>query len=115
MFSAQINTAVEEQSFADIENNFEKLIAAVGQITGYAPPAAEITTAALQTLFTDYDAKNSELAGLAQQVSNKQRERLDAYDGDAGLREKMKAIKQGVQAQYGNASPKYDQIKGIRV
>ena len=104
-----------EQSFAEIEENFEQLIAAVQGITGYTPPATAITVASLQTLSTNFSTKNSDMAALGRQVVLKQGERLDAYDGEGGLREKMLAIKKAVRAQYGSSSTEYDAVKSIKV
>ena len=104
-----------EQSFAEIEENFEQLIAAVQGISGYAPPATDITVASLQTLSTDFAAKNAAMGTLAGQAGVSQRERLALYDGPGGLREKMLAIKKAVRAQYGSDSAEFGQVKGIKV
>lgn len=104
-----------EQSFADIEENFERLIAALGSVPGYAPPAAELALAALASLANDFAAKNLAMSTLGNVLGMKQKSRLDLYDGPGGLREKMKAIKSSVRAQYGTSSAEYEQVKGIGV
>ena len=104
-----------EQSFAEIEENFQQLIAAVQGIAGYAPTATDITVASLQTLATAFAAKNETMGTLGRQVEFAQGERLAAYDGPGGLREKMLAIKKAVRAQYGSESVEFGQVKGIKV
>lgn len=102
-----------EQSYGDIAANLERLIAALQTISGYTPPASELTVANLTTLATAYSAKNSSMATLAQQASLSQRDRFDGYSGPDGLREKMKAIKKAVLSQYGSTSSEYAAVKGI--
>lgn len=104
-----------EQSYAEIAENLQQLIAAVQSVSGYAPPAAVISIAELQTLSSNLSAKNSSMAALAVQVGNKQKERLEAFDGPGGLKELMKATKKAVAAQYGTDSSEYAQVKSIRV
>jgi len=104
-----------EQSFSEIAENFEQLVDAISGISGYTPPAAEITVASLTTLATDFSAKNKAMASLDRQITLKQKERLAAYDGPSGLKEKMLAIKTAVRAQYGAESAAYAAVKGIKV
>ena len=86
------------------------MIAALGGVSGYTPPAAEITIANLTTLANSYAAKNLSMATTFSQLGTKQRDRLTAF---AALKEKMKAIKQAARGQYGPSSPQFDQIGGI--
>ena len=102
-----------EQSFGEIDTNFDRLIAALGSVAGYAPTTADLTIANLTARAAAYSAKNATMSTLGQTVGLKQRDRLAGYDGNGGLREKMKAIKQAVRAQYGGNSAEYAQVKGI--
>ncbi len=102
-----------EQSFGDIEENFERLIAALAAIPGYAPPAADLSIANLTTLATDFATKNLTMSTLGITLGLKQKARLDAFDGPGGLRDKMKAIKSAVRSQYGTDSAEYEQVKGV--
>jgi len=104
-----------EQSFVEIAENFEQLVAAVAGISGYTPPAAQITVANLTTLADDFSDKNKAMATLGRQVVLKQKDRLDGYAGPGGLSEKMIAIKKAVRAQYGSDSAEYNAVKGIKV
>ena len=103
-----------EQSFAEIAENFEQLLAAVTAISGYSP-AADITVASLTTLSSAFSAKNTTMGTLAGQVTVKQGERLAAYNGPGGLNDKMTAIKKAVLSQYGATSPEYAAVKGINL
>jgi hypothetical protein len=102
-----------EQSYGDIEENFEKMIAALGAVPGYAPPATDLSIASLTTLATTFATKNLTMSTLGNQIGMKQRARLEQYDGPSGLKEKIKAIKNAVRSQYGTDSAEYNQIKGI--
>ena len=51
-----------EQGYGDIEENFERLIAALGGVPGYTPPATEISIASLTTVANNYAAKNLTMA-----------------------------------------------------
>lgn len=102
-----------EQSLGDIEEHFERLIASLSAVPGYAPPAADLTIANLTLAADAFAAKNLALATLGNTLGMKQKARLEGYDGAGGLREKMKAIKAAVRAQYGTSSPEYGQVKGI--
>ncbi len=99
-----------EQSFGDIAANFERLVAALGAITGYAPPAAELSIANLTILSNDYSTRNAIMSTLAQQIGLAQRDRLDGFNE---LTAKKKAIKQAVKSQYGNNSAENAAVKGI--
>jgi len=101
-----------EQGYGDIEENFERLIAALGGVAGYTPPAAEITIAALTTVANTYAAKNLSMATLFAQLTTSQRDRADGF---AALKEKMKAIKQAIRGQYGPGSPESEQAGGIEL
>jgi len=103
-----------QQSFGDIDLWFEKLIEAVKLVPGYGPPPeSNIQVAQLTTLLTDYRTANKKVAELGAPLSNLRRERLALYDGDPGLRTKMKAIKKSTSGQYGRASTHYAEVKGI--
>lgn len=101
-----------EQSFGDIATNFAKLVAALGAVPGYAPPASAITIANLTTASGAYDAQNATMGTLNIQVGLEQGDRADGF---VALRAKMKAIKEAVKSQYGSSSAEYAQVKGIDV
>jgi len=104
-----------EQSFADIANRFDELNKVLGGIVGYDPTNADLKLLAMTTLQTSFETKNKDMNELHGELSLLIRERKNIYDGENGLRERMKAIKAAVRAQYGSKSEEYDAVKGIRV
>ncbi len=102
-----------EQSFGEIATNFDRLIAALASVTGYAPTTAELTIAGLTARAAAYAAKNATMSTLGNSIGLQQRDRQAGFKSDGGLRGKMKAIKEAVRAQYGSDSAEYEQVKGI--
>lgn len=106
-----------EQSFADIKGLLDKLVSALGQVSGYTTGApAEITTLALTALATNLDTLNRTISTNEAALFSARFARTSAYDApDTGLKAKMLAIKEATRSQYGAQSPQYLQIKGIKV
>lgn len=105
-----------QQGYADIEKNFGKLIAALGKVTGYsATENSGLAIAALTTRRTAFAALNQASTDAESVLSDRQRIRLNYYEGETGLRVKMKAIKAAVRAQYGGRSNEYAAVKGIKL
>jgi hypothetical protein len=105
-----------DQSFGDIKVLLDKLIAALGTVPGYdASAPADISTAGLQALSTQLDGLNKLVAGREQALASVRSPRKEGYDGENGLSEKMKAIKEATKSQYGGQSTQFLQVKGIRV
>jgi hypothetical protein len=67
----------------------------------------------LITLLADYRKSNKDAAVTDAALDSSQRSRKEGYDGAAGLRAKMKAIKKAVGAQYGRKSPEYASVASI--
>lgn len=87
-----------------------KFVVGLGKVTGYAPPATELSLTAMQALSTAYATKNVGMAGLAGDASLKIRTRQSGF---ADLKSKTKDIKNAVLAQYGTKSATYTSIKGL--
>ena len=104
-----------ERSYAELEAHLNRLILALGKIEDYAPPAPELSLAALETLAASLHAHNLKMDDLGQNASMMQKQRRAAYDGDGGLREQMKAIKAAARAQYGTTSDEYLSVKSIKL
>lgn len=104
-----------EQSFSEIATMFESLNSLLATIAGYTPGNNELKLLQLQTLATNFKLKNKDLGGLDKNITLLTNQRSDLYDGEDGLREKMKAIKEAVSSQYKPSSSEYKSIKGIRV
>lgn len=104
-----------ELSFADVANRYDELNKVLGGIAGYDPTNADLKLLAMTALQTSFETKNKDMNELHGELSLLIRERKNIYDGENGLRERMKAIKAAVRAQYGSKSEEYDAVKGIRV
>ncbi len=102
---------VGQQSFADIEGLFAKLIKALEKVPGYAPPADELTLPELGALAADFGDKNEMLASLGPSLGVLVRERQALYES---LSDKAQSIKAAVSAQYGPTTPEYGAIKGLK-
>ncbi len=106
--------ARSQQSFADLEKLFGKLLAQVRKVTGYAAAAGSGLTIAELTAQDDaFTLLNDNVSEAEADLSEAQRIRKDFYDGENGLREKMKSIKKAVRSQYGSASTQYAAVVGI--
>ena len=106
--------ARSQQSYADLEKLFGKLIAQVKKITGYTATAGSgLVITELTAQDTAYTLLNDSVSEAEATLGEAQRIRKDYYDGENGLKEKMKAIKKAVRSQYGSASTQYAAVKGI--
>ncbi len=105
-----------EQSYADAEGLFCKVIEAVKKVPGYAPTAdSNIQIAQIESLLNGFGSANRDVGVSDVALTNKQVARLKLYDGPDGLREKMLAIKEAAKGQYGGQSAQYLSVKSIRV
>ena len=103
-----------QQGYADIAKHFSKLAKAVGKITGYA--AADNTGLKLTELTAQdlaYIKLNSDVQDAETALDTAQTARTNYYDGEGGLKEKMKAIKKAVSGQYGRGSDQSKAVSGI--
>jgi hypothetical protein len=112
--------AKTDQSFGDIKNLLDKLIAALGRVSGYDTGApVDVTIASLSALATQLDGLNQMVAGKEQALAAARGPRNAAYDidlaGSPCLRTRMLAAKEATKSQYGTASAEYAQVKGIKV
>lgn len=102
-----------DQSFGDVKNLLDKLIAALGHVSGYDTGApADLTIATLTALSTELDALNQVVATKEQALIAARVKRVTAYET---LKEKMKAIKEAAMSQYGSRSAQHSQVRAIRV
>lgn len=108
-----------EQGHAEAARHIDNIATGLGKIADYASPVADITAAAITQLGADYAALNKEMGGLEHEVTVARKVRYKLYEEESGektgLRERMKAIKKAVRAQYGTRSSEYMAVKGIRV
>lgn len=102
-----------EQSYADLANLLKNLISLLEGITGYAPVNPQLTIVELTALFDSLVTQNTEMGNKAGKLDVAVVERKGLFDGPGGLKERMKATKASVRAQYGNTSAEYLSVKGI--
>lgn len=107
--------AKTQRAFDDVERHFKKLIEAVKKITGYTAPALSgLTIAELEAQQTAYKNLNADVNTADSALGELQRDRLQLYDGENGLSDKMTAIKKAVGAQYGTKSTEAAAAKAIK-
>ncbi len=104
------------QSCSQIEGNWQSLTALAIGLPGYAPPATNtaLQPAALTALHTHLTTLNEAIATHEETLSTLRQQRLDAYNGPDGLKEKFKGLKQAIKGQYGHTSTQFLQIKSLR-
>ena len=108
------NGSRSQQGFADLEKLFGKLITQVKKVTGYTAIAGSgLSVADLEAQDSVFTQLNDDVSDAEADLEEKQRQRNDFYDGEGGLKEKMKAIKKAVRAQYGSTSDQYAAVSGI--
>ena len=106
--------ARSQQGYADLEKLFGKLITQVGKITGYtAPVDSGLQKTELEAQDAAFAALNNSISTAEADLVEAQRIRKDYYDGENGLKEKMKCIKLAVRSQYGINSTQYAAVKSI--
>ena len=102
-----------EQGHVEMASHIGNIATGLEKMNDYATPVEDITAAAIRALADEYTALNKSMDGLAIEVSLAQKARIGLYESAEGLREKMKAIKNAVRAQYGTKSDQYLAVKGI--
>lgn len=103
-----------QQGYADIAKHFSKLVKAVAKIAGYSAPAGTgMTLAQLSASEAAYIQLNSDVQDAESTLETAQTARSNYYDGEGGLKEKMKAIKKAVSGQYGRGSDEAKSVGGI--
>ena len=103
-----------DQSFAEVAANFAALVGALNSLGNYNPPDNAIKLMALTQLSQRMGTNNGTVATAEQEVSEAQRNRYTGYFGTGGLRERFAAVKLAVKGQYGQNSPQWAQVAGIR-
>lgn len=106
--------AKSQQGYADIAKHFSKLVKAVGKITGYTATAGSgLVVSELSVQELAYIALNSSVQDAEATLGEAQTTRSNFYDGEGGLKEKMKAIKKAASGQYGRGSDQAASVSGI--
>lgn len=102
-----------EQSYADLANLLKNLISLLEGIVGYAPVNTQLTIVELTALYDSLVTQNTDMGNKAGKLDVAVVARKELFDGTGGLKERMKATKASVRAQYGNTSAEYLAVKGI--
>ena len=104
-----------DQSYADIATSFKALADAVGKLAGYTPPDSAISATNLATLATTLRTNNDSVAAKDTDLDGAQRARFAIFfTGEGCLQVKFQAVKNAVKGQYGQDSPQFAEVKGIR-
>jgi hypothetical protein len=103
-----------ERSFVEIAGFFRTYIDRVAALSGYAPTDLKITEDELTDRWTELDGFNKSLPGAAEALADAIADRLEAFTGAAALKFVFDGVKTSVKGQYGQASPEYQGIKGIK-
>jgi len=104
-----------EQAYAEIAALFEKFISIVTAAPGYATavPTA-ISPSSLNSQLSSLKGKNTGLSNLAADTITNQKKRLKLYYDPNGFQEKFQSIKDAVKSQYGQTSPEFIAVKGLK-
>lgn len=87
-------------------------LAGLKTITGYAPTKPEFSVEAVDTVDTQLDAKDEEIDQTDALMDELRGESADI--GESFVK-KMKGVRQQVVAQFGDDSPEYEAVGGIRI
>ena len=108
--------ARSQQGFADLEKLFGKLIAQIKKVTGYTAAAnSELRIVDIEAQDAAFTTLNDDVSTAEANLDEAQRIRKDYYDGENGLREKMKCIKKAVRSQYGAKSTQYAAVNAVKI
>lgn len=106
-----ISTA--QQSYASVTQNFAELIASLEALsTPYNPTNAAIKLDALKTKHETAQTANNEVKDAFSNL-NTLRSQKNTLSDD--LKNRCQRLKNSVKSQYGNASPEYAAIKGLKI
>ncbi len=102
-------------SFVQRVDNFRGLVELLKNEATYTPNEAELTTAALDTLYTNLKTANDSIGGTLQGVNIKLISRDNAiYDAETGLNVTADKCKKYVKGLYGASSKEYGMVKGLK-
>lgn len=103
-----------ESSYVEIAAHLKRYIARLEALTGYAPPDAKISIAQLNAQHTTLTELNQSVPALAQTLADAIADRQESYNGPTGLKACFDGVKVSVKGQYGQTSPQYKSISGMR-
>lgn len=104
-----------EQAYVELQAHLAALIAALTACAGYAPPSLNIALSTFDGLHSQFRGLNLFISQLSGQLTTaREARRALYYDGALSLEKKFQAIKNSVKGQYGQNSPQYASVKGIK-
>ncbi len=107
--------SASQQSYDQLIQHFEGLIAVLASEPSYAPNETELQITSLQAKAQDLKDKNNQVATAYTAVSNARLERNRIlYQENTGLVDTALDVKKYVKSLFGASSPEYNQIKGIK-
>jgi len=104
-----------ERGHAEMAQHVRNIASALAKIPNYTVPSEDLSVSAIDALATTYDSLNREMAALEVDLDRKRTARKALYDGETGLKETMKSIKDAVKAQYGTKSAQYLEARSVRL
>jgi len=104
-----------DQAYAEVAALLEKLVTtATGAAAWATGVPTELSAATLAALVTELTSLNTSLSTLDASLTTNREKRKLLYFGPKGLQEKFQFVKDSVKGQYGQSSPEYASVKGIR-
>lgn len=103
-----------EQSFAELTQFMGELISVLNKISdAYKPNNPLLTIQSLESFLDMIKEKNRLVAEKEYAYSKKSKDRNILYEGESGLKERMKAIRAYIRADFGKESPEYLSVKEL--
>lgn len=105
-----------QMSYDNRLDNLDKLIKLLASIPAYAPNEADLTTAALTTLYTELETKNLTVTTAETPLNNARMARNEVlYKPSTGLIDISGDIKTYIKSVYGTTSPQYKAISKLEL
>lgn len=103
-----------ERSFVEIAGFLKSFIERLEGLSGYAPQDSKIAIPAMSTLRGDLDDYNKSIPGDSRMLADAISDRLTAFTGPTALKFVFDGVKVSVKGQYGQASPQYQAVSGMK-
>ncbi len=103
-----------ERSFVELAAFFKTFVDRLISLPGYAPADAKISTTELLALHAEFEAMNTARPTLAEALADAITDRKETFLGPMGLKFVFDGIKTSVKGQYGQGSPQFRMVKGIK-
>lgn len=112
---SQKSISASQMSFDSRIENMDKLIQLLSAQPGYIPNEADLTVAALTTVFTNMKTTNTDVVNAYTPLSNSRIDRNKVlYDETTGLVTVAGDVKAYVKSVFGGTSPQYKQVSKLK-